>query len=192
MLPGLFFEQTELRQDDGYLRLLASGELLCRISWFYDQPHLVWSTCRQNLGAVLIVRGDRFDLLKEFAASENVQSGDTTFGGCIGVAVAIDYEFCGCYKESREPQQDNTVIKGACIGMQNRGCHRALVFSFACIVSCVCANVTVVTDVFCLMLLEHIMMSSRRQLGSFPCMPIVQYRVQVVNCAMRAVAIRQF
>ena len=133
-----------------------------------------------------------FGLLKEFAASENVQSGDTTFGGCIGVAVAIDYEFCGCYKESREPQQDNTVIKGACIGMQNRGCHRALVFSFACIVSCVCANVTVVTDVFCLMLLEHIMMSSRRQLGSFPCMPIVQYRVQVVNCAMRAVAIRQF
>ena len=37
MLPELFFEQTELRQDDGDLRLLASGELLCRISGFYGQ-----------------------------------------------------------------------------------------------------------------------------------------------------------
>ena len=52
MLPGLFFEQTELRQDDGDLRLLASGELVCRISCFYGQQHIVWSTCRQNLGLI--------------------------------------------------------------------------------------------------------------------------------------------
>ena len=34
------------------------------------------------------------------------------FGGSLGVAVAIDCELCGCYKESGEPQQDPKVIKG--------------------------------------------------------------------------------
>ena len=67
MLPGLFFEQTELRQTDGDLRLLASGELVCRISGFYGHQQLRCMCCLCPSPCRALLK--RFGLIKDVVHS---------------------------------------------------------------------------------------------------------------------------